>query len=103
MSERERSLLVWILASAACLVGVLPTAGLGLAVPGEVVLPMSFTLGALFSAVAASWAGNVLFAGDRRRRGGSGELSCPARARRGPEPRASSTLPPVVVSRTAAG
>ena len=68
MSERERSLLVWILASSACLVGVLPTAVLGLSMPGEVVLPMSFALGALFAAVTASWAGNVLFAGGHRHR-----------------------------------
>ncbi len=59
-------LIVWIVATVACLAGLVPTAPLMAAVPGQIALPLATGLGALFASVAANFASNG-FASDRSR------------------------------------
>lgn len=54
---------LWVVALAACLVGIVPVAALGLSVPGQVVIPLAFATGGLLAALMASWLGNLAFAG----------------------------------------
>ena len=54
---------LWIVALAACLVGIVPVAVLGLSVPGQLVFPLAFASGGLLAALVASWLGNLAFAG----------------------------------------
>lgn len=61
-----RYLLVWLVSTAACLVGLVPIAAFGVMVPGEIVLPLAMGLGGLLAAIAARWTDNAL-APDRGR------------------------------------
>lgn len=61
-----RYLIVWIVATVACLAGLVVTAPLIAAVPGQIALPLATGLGALFASVAANFVSNG-FASDRSR------------------------------------
>lgn len=64
--QLRRSLVTWLVALLACFLVLVPVASLGLAVPEEIIIPLSMMLGALSAAVAASWAAN-LWVGDESR------------------------------------
>lgn len=63
-----RSSVTWLVALLACLVTVVPTASLGLAVPLEIIIPLAMMFGALSSAIAASWAANFRVEDESRSR-----------------------------------
>ncbi len=66
MRSLGRYLLVWLGSAVACVVGLVPTAGLLATMPGEIAFLLAWGLGGLFAAVAAHWLGNR-FGPDRGR------------------------------------
>ena len=61
------SSVIWIIVLVTCILGLVSTSVLGLSVPGQVVLPLAMGLEALFTSIAASWAGNFRLADDGSR------------------------------------
>lgn len=63
LGDASRSFGLWVAALIACVVGAAPVATLGLSVSGWLVFPLALASGGLLAALAASWVGNVVFAG----------------------------------------
>lgn len=63
-----RHVAVWIVAMAVGTTVAYPVLGMGLVVPGPVILPLSYCAGAAVATVAAVWAGTVLDLGRTRGR-----------------------------------
>lgn len=55
-----RYLIVWFVATVACLAGLVATTPLMAAVPGQIVLPLATGLGAIIASVAATFVSNSL-------------------------------------------
>jgi hypothetical protein len=63
-----RHVVVWIVAMVVGTTGASPVLAMGLVVPGQVIVPLSFCAGAALATVAAVWAGTVLDLGRTRGR-----------------------------------
>lgn len=63
-----RHLVVWAVAMVVGTTGAYPVLGMGLVVPGPVIVPLSYCAGAALMTVGASWAGMVLDLGRTRGR-----------------------------------